>query len=104
MQAAMEQEGVATFFCTFSFADSYWPELARLMPPKSYDGDDKPARPPSTLTERYRAVLENPHIASAYFAYRCQAFLNAWMVGKNRPTWYWYRYFCLLFVLVLIFK
>ena len=56
--ALIEQKGCPTFFFTFSAADSYWPELQRLL----QNEED------ATRSERGQAVIDNPHLTYCFLS------------------------------------
>lgn len=63
--ATIEQRGLPTLFFTFSFADTHWKDLHRLMP-----GGQEP------FSQRYKNVLNNPHLADWYYSYRLTEFVR----------------------------
>ena len=58
--ALTEQKGRPTFFFIFSAADSYWPELQKLLQSKEN----------STHSECMKAVVDNPHFTDWYLVFR----------------------------------
>ena len=80
--ALLEQKGCATFFFTFSAADSYWPKLQRLL--QNNEGATRP--------EKAQAVIDNPHLTDWFFVQRLEAFVRHWLTGVLDAEWYWYRF------------
>ena len=84
LQALLEQKGPPTFFWTVSSADTYWPEMHKLMP--HLVGS-------CTLhSHRVQAVITNPHIADWYFSARLTDFVDHWLYGALDADWHWYRF------------
>lgn len=80
--ATIEQRGLPTFFFTFSFANIHWPDLHRLMPgPQS-----------TTRSQRYKNVLNNPHIVDWYYGHRLEVFIKMFFVELLQSKWYFYRH------------
>ena len=57
LQALIEQKGPPTLFWTVSAADSYWPDLHRLI-------SDTPN---PTNAQRFQAVIHKPHLTNCFF-------------------------------------
>ena len=80
--ALIEQKGCPTFFFTFSAADSYWPDLQRLL--QTNEG--------ASRTERAQAVIDNPHLTDWFFMQRLQESIRHWLRGVLDAEWFWYRF------------
>ena len=74
---------IPTVFFTHSAADSQWPELARLICPKSQQ---------QSSLSRSRGVSENPAIADWLFYHRISKFIDTFYVGVLGAVDYWYRF------------
>ena len=59
LRAHFNQKGPPTFFWTVILADTYWPELHKLMM--------HPTDVPTTHSMCIQAVINNPHITDWYF-------------------------------------
>ena len=81
MKALIQTKGPPTFFWTTSAADTYWPELHKLMP----HGNPKP-----THSMRIRAVIDNPHITDWYFTNRLVDLVKHWLYDTMKAEWHWY--------------
>ena len=93
LNALLAQEGMCTFWFTFSAADNHWTDLFRLIL-----GDNE-SRLYHNKSEDDKAKLrrklrrENPHIVDAYFQERLDELLDSFF-GKKSPlkaSWHWYR-------------
>ena len=80
--ATIEQRGLPTFFFTFSYANIHWPDLHRLMP----------GTQSTTRSQRYKNVLNNPHLVDWYYGYRLDEFIKLIFVETLRCKWYYYRH------------
>ena len=79
----IEQKGCPTFFFTFSAADSYWPELQRLL----QNEED------ATRTERGQAVIDHPHLTDWFFKQRLDDLIRHWSLhGVLDADWHWFRF------------
>ena len=81
----IEQKGCPTFFFTFSAADSYWPELQRLL----QNEED------ATQTERGQAVIDNPHLTDWFLKQRLDDFIQAlvaWCAGMQAGIGFDFEY------------
>ena len=79
--ATIEQRGLPTLFFTFSFADTHWKDLHRLMP-----GGQEP------FSQRYKNVLNNPHLADWYYSYRLTEFVRVFFDKILKCEWIYYRH------------
>ena len=71
LQALIEQKGPPTLFWTVSAADSYWPDLHRLI-------SDTPN---PTNGQRFQEVIKRPHLMNWFFTSRLDNFIKLWLVG-----------------------
>ena len=68
LTAMIDQEGLPSFFLTFSYANTYWDDLQRLL--KEFDSD---LNNTENLTHEQRqekvkiACENNPHIVNTFF-------------------------------------
>ena len=85
LESTFEQKKPATFFFTFSFADHHWPDLHRLLPGRSESEADK-----------FRNVLNNPHLVDWYFSHRLDTFMKIYFDEHLKCDWRWHRYFILI--------
>lgn len=82
LEATFEQKQPATAFFTFSYANNQWPDLQRILP-------GKPAMNPK---ERYKKVLENPHLVDWFFGFRLEQFIKIIFGELMGYDWVWYRF------------
>ena len=80
LEATFEQKRIATCFFTFSFADTHWHDLHRLMPNPLFEKNG-----------RYANVLKNPHLVDWYFGYRLEKFLEITFDDILKSEWTWHR-------------
>jgi hypothetical protein len=80
--ATIEQRGLPTFFFTFSYANLHWPDLHRLMPGNSSN----------TRSQRYKNVLNNPHLVDWYYSFRLSAFIKVFFEDILESLWIFYRH------------
>ena len=80
--ATIEQRGLPTFFFTFSYANFHWSDLHRLMPSSLS----------TTRQQRYKNVLNNPHLVDWYYGYRLNIFIKLIFVELLKAKWYFYRH------------
>ena len=80
--ALIEQKRCPTFFFTFSAADSYWPNLQRLLQIEEN----------GTRSQRAKAVIDNPHLTDWYFKQRLDDYIRYWLKGVLDAEWYWFRF------------
>lgn len=73
LRALLDQKGPPTCFWTVSSADTYWPELHKLM--------NHPTEPPATHSKRIQAVINNPHITDWYFSSKLSSTLALQDIG-----------------------
>ena len=71
LHALLDQKGPPTFFWTVSSADTYWPELHKLM--------IQPNPAPATHSMRIQAVINNPHITDWYFTTQLSDWVEHWL-------------------------
>ena len=82
LQTLIEQKGTPTFFFTVSSADTYWPELHKLMP-----NPDVPDH-----SQRVNAVIDNPHLTDWFFTSKLQDWISHWLYDSLGAKWHWYHY------------
>ena len=82
LQALIEQKGPPTLFWTVSAADSYWPDLHRLI-------SDTPN---PTNGQRFQAVIKRPHLTNWFFTSKLDNFIKHWLDGTLDADWHWFRY------------
>ena len=75
LEATFEQKRIATCFFTFSFADTHWHDLHRLMPKFDKNG-------------RYANVLKNTHLVDLYFGNWLEKFTFDDIL---KSEWTWHR-------------
>lgn len=80
--ATIEQRGLPTFFFTFSYANLHWSDLHRLMP----------GTPSISRSQRYKNVLNNPHLVDWYYSQRLAEFIKIFFVGILESEWLFYRH------------
>ncbi|CAF1021150.1 unnamed protein product [Brachionus calyciflorus] len=82
LEATFEQKKIATAFFTFSYPDHHWEELHRLMPgPIS-----------QSQSEKYKNLLDNPHLVDWFFSYRLNEFLKVLFDDILDYEWRWHRF------------
>lgn len=84
LRALLDQKGPPTFFWTVSSADTYWPELHKLMP--------HAPGPQLTHQMRVQSVIDHPHITDWYFASKLSDWINHWLYNTLDAQWHWCRY------------
>ena len=82
LMAIFATKGCATVFFTLSAADNHWEDLFHHMP-SGYA---------NTGAGRHKALVENPHIADAYFGERVERFTSAFLDGVLNAEWRWFRH------------
>jgi hypothetical protein len=82
LEATMEQGKIATAFFTFSYPDTHWSDLQKLMP----------GAPAKTYSEKYKKVLENPHLVDWFFGHKLNEFLKVVFDEILQCEWRWHRY------------
>ena len=82
LKALIQNKGPPTFFWTVSSADTYWPELHKLMPHNNED---------LSHPMRIQAVIRYPHITDWYFTNRLSDFVQHWLYNEMEAEWHWYR-------------
>jgi len=80
--ATIEQRGLPTFFFTFSYANLHLPDLHRLMP----------GGPSTSRSQRYKNVLNNPHLVDWYYSYRLSHFIKVVFENILGSEWIFYRH------------
>ncbi len=60
LEATFEQAKTASTFFTFSYPDNHWEDLQKLMPGPLA----------TTFTEKYKKVLNNPHLVDWFFSHK----------------------------------
>ena len=83
LRALLDQKGPPTFFWTVSSADTYWPELHKLMP---HTPGSQPAH-----QFRVQAVINNPHITDWFFSAKLADWIQAWLYNTLDAEWHWCR-------------
>ena len=68
-------------FISHSMADSYWPELHRLLGTEN-----------TNQSKRQKAVLENPHIVNSFFIKKLEAWNKMFFEEIFETEWIWLRY------------
>lgn len=81
LEALLEQQGAATLFMSFSYADDYWPDLHRLLGTEN-----------KSFSARRKAINENPHIVMSYFVYRLRDWKHFFLKQCLDEKWSWFRY------------
>ncbi|CAF1006719.1 unnamed protein product [Brachionus calyciflorus] len=72
----------ATAFFTFSYPDHHLDELHRLMP----------GRPAETQSQKYKNLMNNPHLVDWFFSHRLNEFLKVVFDDISDFEWRWHRY------------
>jgi hypothetical protein len=118
LESTFEQKPPATVFFTMSYADNHWNDLHELMP-RNFDNNqqnnNENQNEPNVLedsisnnnetsdsnetqndkairSQKYRDVLENPHLVDWYFGFRLNQFLEVVFDGVLECEWRWHRY------------
>jgi len=82
LEATFEQAKTASAFFTFSYPDNHWEDLQKLMPGPLA----------STFTEKYKKVLNNPHLVDWFFSHKLNEFLKTVFDDVLECEWRWHRY------------
>jgi len=85
----VEQIGLPTIFLTMSAADTYWPELFKLLTGKDISD--------ISMVERRRLIQENPLVVDTFFMYRFECFV------ENLSDFDAFVGICLCFFLLVVF-
>jgi len=81
LEATFEQAKTASAFFTFSYPDIHWDDLQKLMPGPLA----------TTFTEKYKKVLENPHLVDWFFSHKLNEFLKSVFDDVLECEWRWHR-------------
>ncbi|CAF1045089.1 unnamed protein product [Brachionus calyciflorus] len=82
LEATFEQMKTATAFFTFSYPDHHLHDLHRLMPGPPAEGK----------AQKYRNLMNNPHLVDWFFSYRLNEFLKVVFDDILDCEWRWHRY------------
>jgi len=82
LEATFEQAKTASAFFTFSYPDLHWEDLQRMMPGPLA----------TTFTEKYRKILDNPHLVDWFFSHKLNEFLKTVFDDVLECEWRWHRY------------
>ena len=90
LDGLIEQEGMPTFWFSFSAADNHWLDLHKIITGSDYDPFTDNALHNAKI--RRKLVRENPHIVDAYFYERSQTLLDVFFEASNiEVTYKWIR-------------
>jgi hypothetical protein len=81
LEATFEQAKTASAFFTFSYPDLHWEDLQRMMPGPLA----------TTFTEKYKKILDNPHLVDWFFSYKLNEFLKTVFDDVLECEWRWHR-------------
>ena len=84
LRSLIEQKGPPTFFWTVSSADTFWPELHKLLPHTTGTNLDH--------NSRICAVIDNPHITDWFFYTKLTDWVQHWLYDALGADWHWYRF------------
>lgn len=90
LEAMINQIGLPTGFLTFSAADLWWTDLARLL---GYNFERQETLNESQIAQqRQKLINENPKIVEDYFTFRATTFIDKVLCKRYPIVDYWFRY------------
>lgn len=73
-------------------ADNHWKDLHKLMPCQFTDKNTCTCANSIDQSNKFKNVLQNPHIVDWYFSWRLNQFLAHFFDGCLQSEWRWHRY------------